>query len=110
MSSFNFSQKIVGRLPFSSVFLRSSFNFSQKIVGRLPFSSVFLRSSSNFFLGRISSWVKIRLHTENQLARLSGSALKVLWVGWWLCGVVVGGGLHSIMGSHQLCFWVEVGL
>ena len=29
-----------------------------------------------------SSWVKIRLHTENKLPRLSGSALKVLVVGW----------------------------
>ena len=36
-----------------------------------------------FFLGRLSSWVKIRLHTENQLPRLSGSALKVPgWGGW----------------------------
>ena len=34
-------------------------------------------SSSFFFLCRLSSWVKIRLHTENQLPRLSGSALKV---------------------------------
>ena len=37
-----------------------------------------------FFLGRLSSWVKIRLHTENQLPRLPGSALKVL--GWWWGG------------------------
>ena len=29
-----------------------------------------------------SSWVKIRLHTENQLPTLSGSALKVVvWSG-----------------------------
>ena len=34
-----------------------------------------------------SSWVKIRLHTENQPPRLSGSALKVSVVGWG--GVVV---------------------
>jgi hypothetical protein len=33
-----------------------------------------------------SSWVKIRLHTENQLPMLSGSAFKVKVV-----GVVVGG-------------------
>ena len=38
-----------------------------------------------FFLHILSSWVKIRLHTENQLPKLSGSALKV--VVW----VVVGG-------------------
>jgi hypothetical protein len=29
-----------------------------------------------------SSWVKIRSHTENQLPRLPGSALKVPVVGW----------------------------
>ena len=35
------------------------------------------------FLHISSSWVKIRLHTENQLPRLPGSALKVYsgWVG-----------------------------
>ena len=37
----------------------------------------FLRSSSIFFWGRLSSWVKIRLHAENQPPRLSGSTLKV---------------------------------
>ena len=26
-----------------------------------------------------SSWVKIRLYTENQLTRLPGNTLKVLW-------------------------------
>ena len=36
-----------------------------------------------FFLHISSSWVKIRLHTENQLPGLPGSGLKVL-----LCGVV----------------------
>ena len=30
------------------------------------------------FLHFSSSWVKLRLYTENQLARLPGSALKVL--------------------------------
>jgi hypothetical protein len=30
-----------------------------------------------------SSWVKIRLHTENQHPGLPGSALKVCVVGWW---------------------------
>ena len=39
--------------------------------------SFFLRLSSIFFGGCLSSWVKIRLHTENQLPRLPGSALKV---------------------------------
>jgi hypothetical protein len=41
---------------------------------------------SSIFLGHLSSWVKIRLHTENQLPVLSGSALTVSlvvgWVGW----------------------------
>ena len=37
-----------------------------------------------FFLHISSSLVKIRLHTENQLPKLSGSALKVVvWVGGW---------------------------
>ena len=45
----------------------------------------------NFFLHISSSWVKIRLHTENHLPGLPGSALKVClvggvggvgWVGW----------------------------
>ena len=43
------------------------------------------RSFSIIFFG---FWVKIRLHTENQLPRLTGSALKVPgWVGgggWWV--------------------------
>jgi hypothetical protein len=34
------------------------------------------------FLNISSSWVKIRLHTENQLRRLPGSALKVPGGGW----------------------------
>ena len=39
--------------------------------------------SPKFFLYISSSWVKIRLHTENQLPRWSGSALKVC-LGWWV--------------------------
>ena len=46
-------------------------------LGLLPFFLFFYRSSSIYFWGRLSSWVKIRLHTENQLPRLPGSALKV---------------------------------
>ena len=38
-----------------------------------------------------SSWVKIRLYTENQLPRLSGSGLKVCCV----VGVCRWGGLHT---------------
>jgi hypothetical protein len=47
----------------------------------------FFRSSSIFFLGILSSWVKLRLHTQSQLPKLSESALKVpgCWGGgWWL--------------------------
>ena len=40
---------------------------------------------SSSILGLLFYWVKIRLHTENQLPRLPGSALKVPVVG----GVVV---------------------
>ena len=40
---------------------------------------------ANFFLHISSSWVKIRLHTENQPPRLSRSALKVyMWWWWWV--------------------------
>jgi hypothetical protein len=51
-----------------------------------------------------SSWVKIRLHTENQLPGSPGSALKVCVVGWW-----GGGGFHSIMWSPQLRLGLELG-
>ena len=64
-----------------------------------------LRLFSFFFWGRLSSWVKIRLHTENQLPRLPGSALKVpVW--WW----VVGGGFLPILKSHSNSSWGWVGL
>ena len=41
-----------------------------------------------FFLHISSSWVKIRLHTENELPVMSGSVIKVL-LGGWGGGVVV---------------------
>ena len=44
--------------------------------GRLPFFICF-----KVLVCRLSSWVKIRMHTENQLARLPQSGLKV--PGWW---------------------------
>ena len=47
--------------------------------GRLPFF-IFL-GRLPFFLGRLSSSVKIRLHTKNQLYTLPESALKVFVVG-----------------------------
>jgi hypothetical protein len=43
--------------------------------------SCFLSRFQFFLGGRLSSWVKIRLHTENQLPRLPQSGLKV--PGWW---------------------------
>ena len=51
-----------------------------------------------FFLHISSSWVKIKLHTENQLTGLPGSASKVCcgWVGWG------GVGNKVIMWSIQL--------
>ena len=57
----------------------------------------------NFVLHISSSWVKIRLYAENQLPRLSGSALKVC-VGW-----VGGCGFHSIMWSHRLRIGLKLG-
>ena len=86
--------KIWGHLPFSKI--EVVFHF-QKNWGRLPFSnklrlsSIFkkLRSSSIFKNIEVvfhisSSWVKIRLHTKNQLPRLSRTALIVIipGVGW----------------------------
>jgi hypothetical protein len=55
------------------------------------------------------SFVKIRVHSENQLPGLLGSALKVSVVGcggrvvfWW-------GGFHLIMWPHQVCLWLKLG-
>ena len=51
----------------------------------------------------LGGYVKIRLLTENQHPRLSGSALKVCVVGWWW------GGFHSIIWSHQLHIGLNLG-
>ena len=48
----------------------------------------------DFFLGRLSSWVKIRLHTENQLPRLLGSGLKCNHI---RCGGGGGGGVVVVV-------------
>jgi hypothetical protein len=77
-------------LPFSSFQLKVFFHL-KKI--EVVFDFVYHISSS---------WVKRRLHTENLLHGLPGSASKF--------SVVGGGGFHCIMWSHQLRFWVEVGL
>jgi hypothetical protein len=56
-----------------------------------------------FFLHFSSSWVKVRLHPENQLHMLSGSALKVYvgGVGW--------GGVNQLI-TLSTPTWVEVEL
>ena len=51
---------------------------------------------SSSILGLLSYWVKIRLHTENQLPRLPGSAFKVN-----MGLVVVGGGFLPIIKSSS---------
>ena len=53
---------------------------------------------TSVFLSSSSSWVNLRLHTENQLNTLHGSALKV-------CVVV--GGLESGFSDR---LWLELGL
>ena len=49
---------------------------------------------SSSILGLLSYWVKIRLHTENQLPRLPGIALKVPVVG-------LGGGFLPIIKASS---------
>ena len=75
-----------GRLHFS-FFVEVAFMFFLFFFEVVFIFLFFFRSSSIFFWGRLSSRVKIRLHTENQPPRLSGSALKVWlgvsWVGRW---------------------------
>ena len=75
-----------GRLHFYFIFRLSSFFIF--CWGRLHYFfclHFLLRSSSISFWGRLSSLVKTRLHTKNQLLGLPGSALKVPVGGW--CGV-----------------------
>jgi hypothetical protein len=81
----------LGRLPFFLVvfdlflFLRFSsiifevviLVFQKKI--EVVFRFYFFKIVFHFFLCRLSCWVKIRLHSENQLPGLSGSALKFSW-------------------------------
>jgi hypothetical protein len=68
-----------------------------------------LSSFFHFFWGRLSSWVKIRLHTENQLPTLSGSALKVEV--WWWSGWVGGwSGWVVLLSTLSLSTWFEVEL
>ena len=51
-----------------------------------------------------SSWVNIRLHTENQLPRLPGSALKFPLVGGWV------GWVPNLIKSSSNSCWGWVGL
>ena len=62
----------------------------------------------NLFLQISSSWVKMRLHTKNQLPRLSGSALKICDE-WWL-GRVMGGWVPLNYVVTPTLYWIEVGL
>jgi hypothetical protein len=57
-------------------------------------SSIFKNIKVVFHIS--SSWVKIKLHTENQLPGLPGGALTVC-VGWG------GGGVVMVVGSTALC-------
>jgi hypothetical protein len=52
----------------------------------MSLSSIFIVFGSSSIIGRLSSLVKIRLHTENQPYTLPGSTLKVCVVvgGWWV--------------------------
>jgi hypothetical protein len=57
-----------------------------------------------------SSWVKIRMHTKNQLHRLPGNTLNVMgpgvvvWWWWWSGGVVVWFILPIIIPHQPSCF------
>jgi hypothetical protein len=76
--------------------------FHSHFLGHLPF--LFSLGRLPFFLGgRLSSWVKIRLHIKNQLPRLPGSALKSP-------GGVVGGWVASYPLLSQASTHVEVEL
>jgi hypothetical protein len=97
-----FESSIDEKISLSSIFKKIEVIFQfQKNWGRLPFSKI-LRSSSIFKKMRSSfiflnievvfhisfSWVQIRLHTKNQLPKLSRTALivkipGVVWWWWW---------------------------
>ena len=67
-----------------------------------------------FFLHISSSQVKIRLHTENQLPRLPGSALKVqVWCAagamWWMLQGLCGGPTNNLVQPIFSCFILSCG-
>jgi hypothetical protein len=72
----------------------------------LVFKKIIRSSSISIFWGRLSSWVKIRLHTKNQLPRVSGSALTVV-VGGVVWGEVVGGPTDYFVTLNLSWGWVE---
>jgi hypothetical protein len=80
---------------------------SSSIWKKLKSSSIFKNIELAFH--NSSSWVQIRLHTENQLPGLPGSALKVCvgggGVGWGGVGWVP---LNYVVTPTS--FWVGVGL
>ena len=62
------------KLRSSSIFFEVVFHFS------FCFEVVLI-----FLGGRLSSWVEIKLHTKNRLARLPQSGLQVPgWWWWWV--------------------------
>ena len=82
--------------------MRFSFIF-HFFLGRLPFFSHFFGGRLPVFCwGRLSCCVKIRLHTKNQLPKLSGGALQVS-----LGGVVV---VVVLLITFSLPTWIEVEL
>jgi hypothetical protein len=84
------------RLSSFSIFLRlSSFFWEVIFIFFIFFEVVFIffifLGCLPFFLGRLSSWVKVRLFAENQLPSKSGSCLKVRLgdgVGGWVVQII----------------------
>ena len=90
------------------LFFRSSSIFKNIEV---VFLLIFFRSSSIFINIEVvfhisSSWVRIRLHTKNQLPRLPGSGLKCNHI----CGVVLVWWCGGSGGGVILIFAVSVAL
>jgi hypothetical protein len=73
-------------------------------VEKLRSSSIFKNIEVIFHIS--SSWVKIRLHTENLLPELPGGALTI-FVGWG--GVVVVAGSTALCGHTNYVFGLKLG-
>ena len=81
----------------------------------MSLSSIFKNIDVVFHIS--SSWVKIRLYTENQLPRLPGSGLKcngtrcgVVVVWWWWCGGFITDYKTTPTKIVLNCFGLLVGL